>query len=206
MIILANIVMYVLALNSGMSMAFDYEVLSNWTLKRESSGIEFSYRDVRVGDSLTTREMRMTFAVDAVASQLIPYFRDPELFMDWSPDVDECELVDSKDSEWTLYKFYNLPWPIAERDIVTRYYLTSSDSLLHMKIAVVDGGVVPRQGVKRIDSYEAQWLLRPQSNGSTNIEFRTVQLTRTVGPRALQDRLIEKSFERSVALMRELVG
>ena len=184
---------------------FEYEVLSDWEEKRSSEDITFSYRDVRVGDTLETKEMRMVFSINANRDAILPYFKDPDMFMAWSPDVDECRLTGDSGDVWTLYKYYDMPWPISARDILTKCYVTKTDTLTHLKIIGIDGNVPERDDVKRIRMYEGQWMMRP-GNETTHIEFRTVQLDKPVGPRGIQNRVVENSFIKSVGLLQKLAS
>lgn len=184
---------------------FDYEVLSDWELKRVAGEIEFSYREVRVGDTLETREMRVRFPVRATASEIVPFFKDPDLFMAWSKDVDECRLIHDAGTQWTLYKYYNMPWPIAKRDIVTTCEMSVSDSLTHLRITGVDSDVPSRKGVRRMEAYEGQWFIRRIGEDSARVEFRSAQLNRTAAPAGLQELVVEKSIEKSVERLIQLV-
>jgi len=186
-------------------LTFDYEVLSDWELKRVAGEIDFSYRDVRVGDTLETREMRMRFPVHATATEMIPFFKNPDLFMAWSRDVDECKLIHDDGMQWTLYKYYNMPWPIAKRDIVTSCTMSVSDSLTHLRITGMDSDVPPRKGVRRIEAYEGQWFIRNVGKDSATVEFRSAQLNRTAAPAGLQEIVIEKSIQKSVERLIQLV-
>ena len=180
-----------------------HEPLSEWKSSKTDDDIEISYRKVLVGDTLETREMRITFEIEASSEWLIEMFRDPEAFLSWSTDVTTCDILDDKQDEWIMYKTYDLPWPISSRDIVNRYSVHTEENMTVLDITTEEGWVDPQKKVKRIDQYEAHWHFHAISPANTYVEYTAVELSDRPGPRILVDGIVESSYLGAIKRLKE---
>ncbi len=189
--------------------AFDagavHEPLSDWKVSRTEDDIKISYRQVLVGDTLETREMRITFEIGAEPEELVHMFRDTDKFLSWSPDVAVCEIIGVEGEDWIMYKVYDLPWPVSTRDIVTRQTVTTSDKSTVLDIVSESGWREPVDKIKRIEEYEAHWRFEPINASSSQVIYTTVELSSRPGPRFVVDEIVESSYIKSINRLREKV-
>ena len=183
--------------------SFSHEPLSDWKVSKTEDEIEISYRRILVGDTLETREMRVTFEIQATPDALVAMFRDKDKFMSWSPDVSACTVLAEEGSEWVMHKTYDLPWPISTRDIVTRQSVEETDAKTTLDITGEEGWVEPVEGVKRIPQYEAHWNFYPVSGEMTEVVYTTVELSSRPGPRFVVDGIVEGSYIKSIKRLKE---
>ncbi len=174
-------------------------------MSKTEDDIEISYRQVMVGDTLETREMRITFEIGAQPEVLVDMFRDTDKFLGWSPDVAVCEILGVEGDDWIMYKVYDLPWPVSTRDIVTRQTVTTSDKSTVLDIVSESGWREPVDKIKRIEEYEAHWRFEPISASSTQVIYTTVELSSRPGPRFVVDEIVESSYIKSINRLREKV-
>lgn len=98
---------------------YGHEIVSNWKLAKQSEDIEISYRNVKVGETLKTRKMRMTFTVSSDTENLIEMFKDSEKLSAWTAGAEKCKVLnDETDSTWMTYTLYNIPWPFATKTMI----------------------------------------------------------------------------------------
>jgi hypothetical protein len=123
-----RIIPIILVLLLGGNMAGSHEILSRWKPDKKSENIEISYRQIEVGDTLKTRQIRITFMVDAYPDQLIPMFKNSDHLTEWSAGTKKCEVIEDYDTAWMTYSVYDIPWPFNKRDLVTEYKMVKTDS------------------------------------------------------------------------------
>ncbi len=108
---------------------YGQEILSNWKLAKQSEDIIISHRNVKVGDTLKTRQMKMPFIVGFDTETLIAMFKDSEKLSAWTAGAEKCEVLnDETDNTWMTCTLFDNPWPFKQKDLVTKHDLTETGS------------------------------------------------------------------------------
>lgn len=186
--------------------SFAHQVLSDWELGKESDQIEISYRYLSIGDTLKTREMRISFYVDASPNRLIPMFKDAEHLKAWSARTERCEIIQSDSNTWTTYCLFNIPWPFQKKDLITEYHLTKTDSSIIISMEGKPDQVPYFKDILRMEKYEGEWSFVPLKNGKTKVELTTISFTKSNIPKYIRDPIIQSVFIDSINNLKELIS
>ena len=191
----------VLLSNSG----FSHEVLTTWKLAEQSEDISISYRFVKIGDTLKTRQMHISFYVEANPEQMVEMFKNPNKLSAWSPGIKKCELVQEDSSSWITYNLFDIPWPFEKRDLITEYQVVKSETTVTLFLTGKPNLLPHNPDITRINN-EGYWIFKPLENGKVLVEFYTIYLSKPVIPRFIKDPIIQKNFVNSINKLRALLA
>jgi len=97
---------------------------------------------------------------------------DPSNLDWWADDVKNIQvLFFEKDKQIRYYFEYHVPWPFANRDLVTHVQI-NEDSVTGVKTIFstpLPGVVPPKPGLVRVTDYWQRWTLQPLKNGTIHI-------------------------------------
>jgi len=185
-------------------MLIGQEVLTNWKTAKKSKDIKISYRFVEVGDTLKTRQMRITFLVDAEPERIIELLKEPKNGEKWFSGTEKFQLLEDNENTWTTYNLYKNIWPFEQNDIITDYSLIRSDSSITLLMSGNPDFSPHLENIKRLENYEGRWIFKRLENGQTRVEFYTIAFTKPIMPRFIQDPIIQKIFIDSINKLRNL--
>lgn len=186
-----------LLLNCNFSSA--HEVVTNWDIDRELEQIQFSYRYLIIGDTLKTRQMRVTFFIDAESQELVSMFKNPEVLKLWTARAQKCEIVHHDEYSWTTYSLFTFPWPFQQRDLITDYHLVEKDSCIDLILTGAPSKLPLVKDITRMAYYEGQWSFVTQENGIIKAEFTSITFQEPQFPRFIQDPIIQSVFIDSIS-------
>ncbi len=182
-----------------------HEALSAWKTSRESEQIQFSYRYLNIGDTLKTRQMRITFIVEAQPNQLVSMFRNAELLKKWTVRAEKCEIVEQDHKSWTIYNLFDIPWPFQQKELITEYRLVERDSSNELFLKGVPSKLAQVEEVSRMGYYEGHWSFVVQENGLTKVEFTSITFQKPQFPKFIQDPIIQNAFIDSINNLKQLL-
>ena len=188
------------------SPGISHEILTDWKVAKQSGEIQVSYRFIMVGDTLRTREMRVSFSVEANPDSIVNMFNNADKFYQWSAGIEKCEIIQADSSSWVMYNLYDVPWPFKQRDLINHYKLIQSDAKTTLKMTGKPNLLPEYDDVMRMKLYEGYWSFEPLKNGLTHVEFHTISFTDPILPRFLQDPVLQKTFISSMKKLRALLG
>jgi hypothetical protein len=182
-----------------------HEILTKWKVARKSGDIQVSYRYIMVGDTLKTREMRVSFSIDADTDSILKMFKDSDNFAAWSAGIEKCEILEMDTSSWLMYNLYDAPWPFKQRDLITEYKMVKSSSVTKLIMTGKPEQLPVYEDIMRMKLYEGYWSFQSMKNGLTHVEFHTISFTGPLIPRFLQDPVLQKTFIRSMNKLKALL-
>ena len=171
--------------------------LTDWETCRTSKGVELQYRWVNLGDTLTTREMRAIFTIQAKAEDILLNFDQPQKLSQWVAGSRNCSVYRLNNNNWIIHTLLDIPKPLTQKDMLIQYALSYSDDSIVLNMKPVPQYLPSVEGIVRMQNYEGYWLLKPLGDGSTNVEFYSTSFTRPVLPRFIQDPVIQRILIRS---------
>ena len=180
------------------------EVLTNWKTVKKSKDIKISYRFVEVGDTLKTRQMRISFLVNAEPERIIELLKEPKNGETWFSGTEKFHLLEDNENTWTTYNLYKNIWPFEQNDIITNYSMIKSNSSITLLMTGNPDFSPHLENIKRVKNYEGRWVFKPLENGQTKVEFYTISFTKPIFPRFIQDPIIQKIFIDSINKLRNL--
>ncbi|RLD18250.1 MAG: hypothetical protein DRI69_10645 [Bacteroidetes bacterium] len=187
------------------SPGISHEILTEWKVAKQSGEIQVSYRYIMVGDTLKTREMRVSFTVEAKPDSIVSMFNDADKFYEWSAGIEKCNIIQTDSSSWVMYNLYDVPWPFKQRDLITEYKLVKSDSKTTLIMTGKPHLLPEYEDIMRMKLYEGFWSFESLENGLTHVEFHTISFTDPILPRFLQDPVLQKTFIHSMNKLRALL-
>jgi hypothetical protein len=140
-----------------------------WTFIKEKDGISL-YTSQREGSSFKSFHGEVDFRGDfAKVSAMIG---DPAHTDWWEDNVKNIRVLQyEKDKQIRYYFEYRVPWPFANRDLVSNVQI-SQDSVTGIKTIYSTPlpGVVPvKPGLVRVMDYRQKWTIQPLDNGMIHI-------------------------------------
>jgi hypothetical protein len=183
-----------------------HEVLTNWKTAKKANGIELSYRKIKVGDTLTTRQMQISFYLESGPEQIINLFKDAENLSKWSAGIKKCEILQKEENTWTTYSLYDIPWPFEQKDLITEYKMINVGDKFSLYLTSKPKKLPYYQHISRIEKYEGYWKFTPLANGKTKVQFYSVAFSKPIVPRFIQDPIIQSVLINSISKLKTLLA
>ncbi|NOX45519.1 MAG: hypothetical protein GXO89_00895 [Chlorobi bacterium] len=147
-------------------------VLSNWKLARQSDDIKISYRYVEIADTLKTREMCLSFFVDAVPDKIIPMFKEDDKLSFWSAGTKKCEVLRDNNSTWLVYSKFDFPWPFNQEDLITEYKMTKTSPQTILSYKSGTPSQLPYyENIITTTKYIGEWVFAPRKMVQQKLNF-----------------------------------
>jgi len=194
MVILKTILFVaLLCISTELSAADRNKDMGGWKLSRETEGISIYYRWLNT-DSLRTREMRAQFFSHAEIPAILQQFTRAENYLSWAVGIKEFRIKTINDSSWVTYALMDYPWPMKQKDLVTRHVVRKGRSETEIIITAEPKAFPQKEGIERMRNYMGEWKFISAGEGNTLIDYRAVSFTKPVFPRFIQDPVIQKLF------------
>jgi hypothetical protein len=146
----------------------------DWTLKKNTSGIEIYVRDV-AGSSF--KEFRGTMTLSGVRlGSLLAVFDDTASYTRWMHNCIEAKLLKLiSPSERITYTVTHAPWPVWDRDIVSHTLVSQDPKTLAVSIRITGKAdyLPPVEKRIRVPRIEALWLLKPMASGDIEVFYQS---------------------------------
>jgi len=142
-----------------------------WKCVKNKNGIQVYSKK---SDSAKYKIIKTTTTLKTSLSALVFLITDPPDQHNWVYMNKKAEILEKKNPfTWVIYSQAMLPWPITDRDIVSRYVLVQ-DSVT--KIITVSGEAIPRfrpddPDHVRIPFAKSRWRFIPLNDSVVDIEF-----------------------------------
>lgn len=166
-----------LLLQAGGSSAYASE---NWNLKKDRDGIQIYTRKV---EGSPFKAVRGITRVNARLSSLVALVRDAKACPDWADRCGESWVHEKiNDTEEYVYTLNELPWPVADRDVLAHVrWSQSTDNLaVTMLSSATEGLLEKKKGIVRLTEANAQWIFTPLESGE--VEVVTLAHINPAGP------------------------
>lgn len=143
-----------------------------WQPQRGEEGVMLWTRPHPPGSVLA---LRLEMRVKAAPSALLEVLRDTSRHREWLPDSREVKLLARPTPDEDLvYTRLITPWPLADRDLVTRSHVVRrKDCGLELKVRAEPDALPLQPKLERIRASEGHWEALPQSDGTTLIRLET---------------------------------
>ena len=143
-----------------------------WRLEKDQDGIQVSTRAV---DGWSIREMRGTAQFHGRLASLVAVIDDVAA----SPELNEFVMKSSverrdSDTRYQVYSLTKMPWPLADRDVLTQREIVQDETTLEVTItdAATKDAMPVKNGLVRMTKSRTRWTLTPTADGSVSIELR----------------------------------
>jgi hypothetical protein len=165
---------------------------SEWNLAKKSNGISLYYRWITMGDSIRTREMKAGFTIYSGISAVLKQFSNSESYKTWAAGIKKCNIEKTSDSVWFTHTVMNYPWPLKQKDLVTRYFVQQTNLKAIIKIEAAPEYYSEIKGIERIKNHHGTWYFFTGEKGETKVDYRVILYTKPAFPRFIQDPVVQK--------------
>ena len=140
----------------------------NWKLKENKDNVQVFTKDV-VNSKI--KQYRAITTVDQSLEKVVNTILDADKIKEWNYKTTESYLIKKEsDSIHYIYMYNDLPWPVLNRDFISKLTVTSiSEKSIKIIIEPGDNSLVPeKDGVIRMSEFKGYWLIE-SLNGKTKI-------------------------------------
>lgn len=144
---------------------------AGWVATRSESGIESSRRRA---EGVPLDAFRGVTTIESDLWTVLAILEDVDRAAEWTAHCAEMRAVARPSPrELLVYARMDAPWPVRDRDVVTRVRLTSSDlrTVVAEIEAVPEPSEPPRAGVVRMPQMRARYELGVERSGTLRVSY-----------------------------------
>lgn len=142
----------------------------NWDLAKDKNGVKVYTRKV---DGWGIKEYKVIMTIKTSPSRIVAALKDVPSRYEWAYNSIEIREVDRPNSEEVaIYNKVDAPWPVADRDNITRFkfsYPSANLTRVDMTVDKSHAKAPVYDGIVRIERLKGHWLIRDKGNGWTEI-------------------------------------
>jgi len=159
-----NTFLYIFILISTVSQS------QNWKLEKDANGIKVYTSDVNGSD---IKMFKGIMQYKTSIASCVALLDDTPNFPSWLYEITSSRnLKRLNEKEGYNYMVYNVPWPLDDRDIITRYTGSQDANKIVTLVLKSSGGYSPENsGLIRVYILNGHWKFKPLGNGVLEIEY-----------------------------------
>ena len=139
-----------------------------WALEKDKEGIQVFTRKV---EGYAIKEYKAIISLKTTVPQLTNLLKDHANLKSWFVKCPTSErLKKVSDNEYYVYFLNDAPWPVSDRDNVTKMtfeLLDNGTQLVHLK--GVSDYIPEKSGIVRLPRMQAKWIFEPQADGMVKV-------------------------------------
>jgi len=177
---------------------------TDWQLAKEEDGIIVH---TRVVDYSPVKQFRAVTKISASLASVLAVMLDSEACPEWMYRCQEAKVVKrNRFGDSYVYRKINLPWPVADRDIVMHKAMTQDPETKAVTIKNVSApDFVPRTKHVRIEVSESLYLLEPKQDGTVKLTWTQISDPAGALPKTLVNTMIVTSPLTTLKNLRAMV-
>ncbi len=140
----------------------------NWALAKDKNGVQIYTRFIEGWD---LKQFKGVVNIQCSVSKVEKTLRDAATRSKWMYNTSETyDVKKVSDNEIYAYSRVAAPWPVYDRDNVTKYsFKKISDKELYVYYENVKGLVPEKSGVIRLKKMEGYWHFKETKSGQTQV-------------------------------------
>lgn len=151
---------------SAQAQTLDLE--AKWTLASKNQNVAVYQRHTQDNHL----EVRGVTQIHAVPDDFLQLLDDTQNASKWIANCQNVTVLNALDSNTRIvHTKFNAPWPIEDRDMVTKSVSYYTNDILHIDITDMGDQYPLTQGYVRIQHISGQWVLKPVTQGLLSIEY-----------------------------------
>lgn len=171
--------------------------LAGWKLITESAGIKMYERWVKLDKDVKVRERSGKMTLHSTVDEVVKLISDASKAHLWMSNVEDVKVLKSVSStEWYQRTVLDAPWPFSKQDMVSRYIVEHDTQNKKAIIKILrETKLFPKQeGVDRLDSFNAEWIVENVKENKVKITFTTKSTKPPKYPAWAQDPVVRNMF------------
>ncbi len=185
---------------------FADDASNQWQQERDRNGISVHTKSV---EGSPYRAVKAVMRVNASLSELVALVQDSTACKDWAAHCKSSEIVAQQSpTEMLVYTLNDLPWPVANRDAVTRVVWQQDPETLTVTMSakiVAEESVPKKKGAVRLQQGVTSWEFAPAGEGQVQVISKAHIDPEGATPAWLTNQLLVGAPFDTMAAMRKLV-
>jgi hypothetical protein len=142
----------------------------NWDLAKDKNGVKVYTRKL---EGWGIKEYKVIMNIKTSPSKIVAALKDVSGRYEWAYNSIEIREIERPNSdEVAIYNKVDAPWPVADRDNITRFkfsYPSTTTTRVDMTVIKSHRKAPVYDGIVRIERLKGHWLIRDKGNGWTEI-------------------------------------
>jgi hypothetical protein len=178
-----------------------------FTLVKQENDICIYTRWLPVDENRSARQVKVTFAVDAPASEALSVLLNDASFTSWMKGTSDYHRVHTVDpGNWYSYIQFSIPWPFNDQDCIIHYEIRNhSRTYTEILLNGEPDYLSAVNGVTRISHMEGAWKLVSAGPERTLVEYVIFSNQPSSFPRWITDPIIQNNMIKTMTAFRECV-
>ncbi|MEC3908122.1 hypothetical protein VOI54_13915 [Tamlana sp. 2201CG12-4] len=175
-----------------------------WKEVKYKKGVSLNYRNLVVSDTIETRELSAKFKLQfSNIDSIVSHIKQPKHVRLWNDGVRDVNLLKNGVTNWISHTTYDIPFPFKQQDLVTHSTITQKHNTIILSSKSLPDFIEPQKGVTREGYNLSEWRLTTSENGTIEVEFYAVSLTKSNIPRFVRDPIIQRKLINSFINLKE---
>lgn len=177
-----------------------------WKLAKDNSGVKVETRFI---DGWNIKEYKATVYIKTSLAKAVDAYRDPikrKKFMERSIEVSNLKVVSK--NEIITYNLGNAPWPVLDRDNITRSVFSQPKSnQVKVTMTSLPDFIPHKKNIVRVPRTKGYWLFTDMGNGQIKVIQQSVaDLGGSVPDWVVNSTIVEGPYDTLLALKKMLEG
>lgn len=145
---------------------------TDWELEISRSGIDVYSRYL---ENSGVKEIRAVTAVESSMAAIITLLNDVDVYPEWIPNSGGIKVLKRINRyEAYVHGIINVPWPLYDRDVVVRFFLSQDEETLTVTIKMegFPDYIPPENGFVRMPVLNGYWKLTPKEKGIIDVVYQ----------------------------------
>jgi ribosome-associated toxin RatA of RatAB toxin-antitoxin module len=141
----------------------------DWELAKNKKGISVYTRQ---SEGSNVKEFKAETVIKSDAEKVLEYIINVESYPQWYSDSKSTELLKKIDANNLVFQMeMKVPFPFANRDMVSKMNIVRDGSSIQVKIINVPDYIGEKKGIVRMPIAEGSWKLTPMANDNLRIDY-----------------------------------
>jgi hypothetical protein len=180
LLILTLVLCFASTLSAQVLQSFSKETLQNTSTSQKTQWIKVSQaKGIRVyekGVGTAQHQMRGVMTDSTSLEVVAQVLLDIENYPRWLENLQSSRIVKHfAENDFLVYSYFKMPWPMSDRDLYLRVQINgnpdSADKLSAVLRAYQNASMPAKEGVVRVEKFNARIVLERLSDGGTRGEF-----------------------------------
>lgn len=142
----------------------------SWELAKDKNGVKVYTRKL---DGWGIKEYKVVMNIKTSPAKIVTALKDVPSRYEWAHNSIEIREIERPNNDnVAIYNKVDAPWPVADRDNITRFkfsYPSTNLTRVDMTVIKSHAKAPVYDGIVRIERLKGHWLIRDKGNGWTEV-------------------------------------
>lgn len=145
----------------------------SWKVAKNKNGVKIETRFI---DGWSIKQYRATVYIKTTLAKAVDTYKDPiKRKKIMARSIEVSNLEERSQTEIITYNLGNAPWPVADRDNITRSIFTKpSAKQVKVSMESIPDYIPKKDGIVRIPRSKGHWLFTDMGDGTVKVEQQSV--------------------------------